>query len=135
MKKKLQNVSSLAALVAGSAFFLPRTVHSAETEFLLASSLKMIWGLLIVLGILLIIYGLARKKLTFIQGGGKGTIKLLETRHLMPKKTLFLVEVEGTRYLLGGGADTLALITRVEPVEPKPSFEQVLEYSEREPMA
>jgi flagellar protein FliO/FliZ len=95
----------------------------------------MIWGLLIVLGILLIIYGLARKKLTFIQGGGKGAIKLLETRHLMPKKTLFLVEVEGTRYLLGGGADTLALITRVEPVEPKPSFDQILENSEREPMA
>lgn len=135
MKKKLQNLSVLHLFFTGLIPLLPSPAFCSETEFLISSSLKMIWGLLIVLGILLIIYGLARKKLTFIQSGGRGAIKILETRHLMPKKTLFLVEVEGSRYLLGGGADTLSLISRVDPAEPKPSFNEILDNSGEETTA
>ena len=133
MKKKLHDLSSLTLIITGVSVFYPSRAFPAETEYLIGSSLKMIWGLLVVLGILLIIYGLARKKLTFIQGGGKGAIKVLETKHLMPKKTLFLVEVAGNQYLLGAGAESLTMLTHIEPKEPPPSFNDILNQSKEEP--
>ncbi|MEE4164436.1 MAG: flagellar biosynthetic protein FliO [Desulfocapsaceae bacterium] len=101
-----------ALLLYQSAF--PHLACAAENFSLLGSSLKMIWGLLVVLGILLIIYGLVKKRMTLLQGGGKGIIKVIESRHLMPKKSLFLVEVRGREYLLGSGADSLNLIASLD---------------------
>ena len=94
----------------------PGFACAAETFSLLDSSLKMIWGLLVVLGILLIIYGLVKKRVTLLQGGGKGHIKIIESRHLVPKKSLFLVEVRGREYLLGSGGDSLTLIASLDEV-------------------
>ena len=108
----------------------PATALSADSSDFVSASIKMTWGLLIVLGIILIIYGIARKKLSFVQSGGKGAIKIIETRHLMPKKTLFLVEVAGKQYLLGAGTDSINLITAVTDSEKKTSFDKVLRSTE-----
>jgi flagellar protein FliO/FliZ len=80
-----------------------------------SSTLRLIWGLLIVLGILLIIYALAKKKLSFLQGGnGKGAITIVETRHLMPRKSLCLVNVRGREYLLGLSNEQINLIAALD---------------------
>lgn len=81
---------------------------------LLSNWLRMLWGLLIVLGILLVIYGLMRKKLSFSQSNAKSRIKIKEIRHLMPKKSLCLVEVGEKEYLLGLGADSITLLSAIE---------------------
>lgn len=129
MKKKLSNLL-IIPFFGIIDFSIPVQALSADSSYLIGSSLKMIWGLLIVLGILFIIYGLARKKLSFIQGAGKGTIKLIETRHLMPKKTLFLIEIKGKEYLLGAGNDSINLITPIDADEDTPSFNELLQESE-----
>ncbi len=83
----------------------------AEPPFSLAATLRLIWGLLIVLGALLVVYALAKKKLSFLNaGGGKGTITIIEMHHLMPRKSLCLVKVRGQEYLLGLSNDQINLI-------------------------
>jgi flagellar protein FliO/FliZ len=74
--------------------------------------LQMLWALLIVIGIILIIFALVRKR--FGLGSGRlqqGNIKVLELRHIMPKHTLALVEVRGKVLLLGIGTGQINLLT------------------------
>jgi len=128
---------TFSSLPGASLLFLcilkPGTSFAAviEAPSLFSSSLKMIWGLLVVLGIILIIYGIARKRLTLLQGGGKGIITIIETKHLLPKKTLFLVEVRGREYLLGTGGESINLIAAIEDQPGNPAtFKEVLHHSE-----
>ncbi len=71
--------------------------------------LQMLWALLIVVGVILIIFGLARKRFSFgrLQ---QGKIQVLELRQIMPKNTLALVEVQGKVMLLGIGANQISLL-------------------------
>ena len=92
----------------------------AEPPFSLAATLRLIWGLLIVLGALLVVYALAKKKLSFLTGdGGKGAIAIIEMRHLMPRKSLCLVKVRDQEYLLGLGNDQINLIAVINPQDTK----------------
>jgi len=100
----------------------------SETTF--SMSLRVIWGLLVVLGILFIIYGFMKKKMSFLNMQGKGLIKIVEARHLMPKKSLYLVEVRGQEFLLGTGQDGINLIAPIRPAVKKDSFAEILENSE-----
>lgn len=103
------------------------TAHAATTQSSFYGSLmQMAWGLFIVLGIILILYAIARKKLSLLQTGGDGTIKVVSTRHLMPKKSLFLVEVKGREYLLASGGDSLQLISEIKP-DKNEQFSQIME--------
>jgi flagellar protein FliO/FliZ len=127
MKKHGSIVSCTVPTILLYQFVFPGLVSAAENFSPLNSSLKMIWGLLVVLGILLIIYGLVKKRITLLQGGGKGIIKVIESRHLMPKKSLFLVEVRGREYLLGSGGDSLNLIAVLDGTDNHPAdFKTVL---------
>ncbi len=83
---------------------------TAEATFT-SAGLRMFWGLLVVLGVLLIIYGFVKKRLSPVYTNTKSKIKILEIRHLMPKKSLCLVEVSGKEYLIGLGNDTITLLS------------------------
>jgi len=103
----------------------------SEGPSLLNSSLRMTWGLLVVLAVLLIIYVIVKKRLAPLQGRGKGRINVIETRHLMPKKSLFLVEVRGQEFLLGAGSDSIELIARIDGDNgARRSFDQILSAAE-----
>jgi len=93
-----------------------------------STTLRVIWGLLIVIGILFVIYGVMKKKMSFLNMQGKGLIKIVETRHLMPKKALYLVEVRGQEFLLGAGQDGINLIAPIASAR-EDSFAMVLEKS------
>jgi flagellar protein FliO/FliZ len=84
---------------------------------LLSAGFRMLWGLLVVLGILLIIYGLMRKRLSFVQANSKSKIKIIEIRHLMPKKSLCLVEIGGQKFLLGLGNENITLLAAIKDSE------------------
>ena len=92
---------------------------------LLAAGLRMLWGLVIVLGILLIIYGLMRKRLSFIQSNSRSKIQIKEIRHIMPKKSICLVEVGGQEFLLGLGSESITFLSTIENSE-KGSFNATL---------
>lgn len=76
--------------------------------------LRMMTGLGIVLGLLLLLYALARKGVGGLSGGRTGLIKIVETRHLGAKKALCVVEVGGEQLLLGIGAERIDLLCRLE---------------------
>jgi len=71
--------------------------------------LQTLWALLVVIGIILVLYALTRKRFG-IGKRGTGKINLVELRHIMPKTTLALVEVEGKRLLLGIGSGRISLL-------------------------
>ncbi|NNK94194.1 MAG: flagellar biosynthetic protein FliO [Desulfobacterales bacterium] len=124
--------AAVSAILSFAFFVEPASALTQENISIFGSSLRMIWGLLIVLGILLIIYGLVKKRITSFHGGGKGIIKVIETRHLLPKKTLFLVEVRGKEFLLGSGSDSLQLISPLDTFDPTPSFDELLQSKEQD---
>ncbi len=100
---------------------------AASTDPSLASAgLRMFWGLLVVLGLLLIIYGLARKRLSLLHSSKTSRIKILEIRHLMAKKSLCLVEVAGQEYLLGLSNETITLLSSIDNNE-RHNFSATLE--------
>lgn len=117
-----------------SAFMLPclvlvldaETAHAAAFDPV-SSSLRMLWGLLIVLVIILGLYYLLRKRFSSYQQQGKGAINIIETKHLMPKKSLMLVEVRGREYLVGLGADS---VTTIVPLQSNDLFASALEHSQ-----
>lgn len=134
MKKKVY-FTVVSAIVSLAYLSEPAFALSNENVSIWGSSLRMIWGLLVVLGILLIIYGLVKKRITSFQGGGKGLIKVIETRHLLPKKTLFLVEVRGKEFLLGSGSESLQLISPIDTPDHHPSFDELLHSKEQDRQA
>lgn len=85
----------------------------ATDPSLLSAGLRMIWGLLVVLGIILIIYALMRKRFSFARANTDSRIKILEIRQIMPKKAICLVAVGEQEFLLGLGHDTISLLSPV----------------------
>ena len=106
---------------------LPSVAAAAEgkTDTLLPAGLKLIGALTIILGIVLLLYYCSRKGFGFLPGQKSGAIKLIEARHLMPKKSLFLVEVRGREFLLGVGVDRIELLSRLDWHDTTP-FEEAL---------
>jgi len=81
-----------------------------------ASLLQVLWGLLIVIGLMLVLYALARKRFSLLGVGGSGKIKVLEMRPLMARTALALVEVEGEKLLIGIGNGTVHMLTHLPTV-------------------
>lgn len=117
----MRAVSFLVALL------LPTTVLAGETLPMGSAMLQMIWALLVVVGLILAIYGLARRRL-FLGKPGTSAITIVALRPLMPKSTLALVEVRGREYLLGVSTAGINLLAEVPPSsgEPRQDFSQVL---------
>lgn len=97
---------------------------------LVSSSLRMLWGLLVVSGILLIIYGVMRKRFSLAGSNSNSKIQIKEIRHIMPKKSLCLVEVGGQEFLLGLSSENITLITPLDSSK-KASFQENLAVAEQ----
>lgn len=111
--------------------FAQTALAGEQPPFSLSASIRLFWGLLIVLGILFIVYALVKKRLSMLNGGNKGVITIVETRHLMPRKSLCLIRVREREYLLGLGNDRISLIAALpstpdEPPTDNRSFAKIL---------
>ena len=81
------------------------------------AALQTLWALLIVAGLILAIYALARKRLFSGKLGGNH-IRVIEMRPLLPKATLALVEVRGREYLLGINGGNIQLLADLSAASP-----------------
>jgi len=104
----------LCSLTASLFLSFPKNSWSAENVFGGTSDyLRMLWGLLIVLGIILLLYGVLKKRLSLFSSSTTQSIKILEIKPLMGKKVLCLVEVKGNQYLLGIGNDQISHLATI----------------------
>lgn len=92
--------------------FFPATALAGENPSLGTAALQTVWALLIVVGLILACYALARKRLVQGKFGGNA-IRVVEMRPLFPKATLALVEVRGREYLLGINAGNIQLLAEL----------------------
>ena len=92
---------------------------------LVPMSLKVMAALAVVLGLVLILYALLRRGGRWLPSGQNSAIKLIEVRHLAPKKILYLVEVNNSTLLLGATAERLEALAEW-PQQPGGDFEKVL---------
>ncbi len=122
-----------AVFFAALILFLPVSAMAAELDGT-AAMLRLTWGLLVVLGVILILYALARKRFSLFQPPSGSAIRIVELRHLTPKKSLCLVEVKGQQFLLGMSSDRISLIAEI-PGDRNESFATVLEKSTARPVS
>jgi flagellar protein FliO/FliZ len=118
----------LGILPALLSIFASRPALAAAQFDAVSAGFRVLWGLLIVLAVMFVLYILLRKRLTSFQQHGKGLIKVIETKHVLPKKTILLIEVRGKEYLVGAGNDTIGTII---PLQHGASFSSVLENTEK----
>ena len=132
---KTIKIISTIPLLATALLLMPSAVWAAAT---LGSDtgnyFQMIWGLLVVLGIILVLYGFVRKRFSLLATSSGGKIKILEIKPMMGKKALCLVEVKGQEYLLGISGETISHIATLTPGA-KTSFAQTLQATEASPQS
>lgn len=103
----------------------------------IAAYFRLLWGLLAVVGILLVLYAIVKKKFSFLNPGGHSAIKVLEIRPLQPRKALCLIEVRGKEFLLGLSADHITLLADLNQPSTG-SFSEILassQHQENQPCA
>ena len=76
-----------------------------------------------VLGIVLLLYALGRKGMGkgWLPNAKGGAIRIVEMRHLAPKKSICLIEVRGEELLLGVGLERIEVLARFERAGQPPS--------------
>lgn len=108
---------------AGMILLLPAAVFAADGPSegfgFLSSLVQMIAALAVVVGLILVLSWLGGRWLN--TGGGPAAgqryIRIVETRYLAPKKSLFLVEVAGEYLLLASSGEQLNFIKQIDMVE------------------
>ena len=110
-------MKKIALSIAGSLLLLPACAGAAGGPDLAGSLAQMVGSLILVIGIILILYYFAGRFLKVPQSGAFRYIRVVETRHLAPKKSLVLVEVGGEYLLLSNSGDRVSFIKQVEMVE------------------
>lgn len=91
------------------------------------SYFRVIWGLLIVLGLILLLYGVLRKRFSLTGSSPLNDIQVVEVKPLMGKKALCLVEVRGQTLLLGLSGESVTHLATIEDKTDKPFSEVLVE--------
>lgn len=113
---------ALAALLT-----LPTLAGAVEKTPVPHSGGLQLWsGLAIVMAVILLLYGAARRWLKWPVGGRSGVIRICETRALGPKKSLCLVRVRDRELLLGVTGERIALLSDM-PVPAEAAREEPFE--------
>ena len=117
---------SLSLLTLGMVTFSPENIYGADAELdVMGSYFRVVWGLLVVLGVILILYGILKKRFSLFNTPASQSINVIEMKPLMSKKALCLVEVKGEEYLLGISGDRITHIATIG-TEKKSSFAATL---------
>jgi flagellar protein FliO/FliZ len=123
----------LMLLLLPSAALAAAPGAEAAAPEMLGGGLRLLAGLVLVLGLVLLLYALSRRGLLrWLPKPRGGAILIREMRHLGPKKALCLVEVRGRELLLGLGADRIDLICALGDA-PQGDFDTDLQDALKEP--
>jgi flagellar protein FliO/FliZ len=106
---------------------VPAPAQAADTLPVGRMLLQTGWALLVVVGLILALYGIARRRLTGLRTTA-GAIRVVEMRPLTPRATLALVAVRDREYLLAVGQSGATFLAQVSgEAEPEqPDFQAVL---------
>lgn len=104
---------------------VPVVAQAAEMDSMGSMLGKTIWALLVVVGLILILYGLMRKKMGY-GNTRSNNIKVIEIRPIMPKNTLALIEVQGKKLLIGISSNGMYLLSDLPLPAKNPQFQEVL---------
>lgn len=108
----------------------PVAAHAASAKGSdMESYFKVIWGLLVVLGIILALYALLKKRFSLLATSPEKNIKIIEIKPLMGRKALCLVTVKGNEYLLGLSGDRISHLATL-PTKTDQSFAATLRSTE-----
>ncbi len=120
----------VSAAIAASLLSLPPCAAAATgTGSDFDSYLRVIWGLVVVLGIILLLYGILRKRFSLLSNSSRRQeISILEMKPLMGRKFLCLVSVRGKEFLLGVSGDNISHLASF-PGKTEESFSEVLRAS------
>ncbi len=91
------------------------------------SGLKLLVGMLLVIGIILFMYALNRRGFAFFKSSRPNRIQILETRPVGGRKALCLVRVRGEDLLLGLGNDRVDLLLHFGASQGGDRFEDELQ--------
>lgn len=130
MNRPLSHILIIAfcALIAVPAGIVRAAVTTTDE---VTSYFRVMWGLLIVLAIILLLFALLKKRFSIINPRSTKAIRVLEIQPLMPRKSICLIEVRGKEYLLGVANESISLLADLNSdCNSKPSFQEVLEQSE-----
>lgn len=109
-----------------SILLLPGRLEAAENLDMGSAMLQMLWALFIVIGLILILYWLGRKRFG-IGKVGNGEIRVLEQRHIMPKASIALIEVRNRQLLVGVTGERIELLVDLSvPATDNSTFESIL---------
>lgn len=115
-----------AATLALAIVLLPSRLDAAESLSMSSAMLQMLWALCIVVGLIFILYGLARRRFG-IGKTGSGEIRILEQRHIMPKASIALIEVRERQLLVGVTSERIELLADFSaPSTDNATFESIL---------
>jgi flagellar protein FliO/FliZ len=119
---------AIIVLLCSTTTFAESTKHQSlyDSSDVLTNSFRVVWGLLIVLGIILLLYGLLRKRFSLLSSSPDKQINIVEIKPLMGKKALCLVEIRGTEYLLGISESSISNIATLSPKKSQ-SFSETLQ--------
>ncbi|MFA5699797.1 MAG: flagellar biosynthetic protein FliO [Desulfuromonas sp.] len=79
---------------------------------LFSMTLQMLAALVLVLGLFLLLYALVRKSRGWLPGKAREEyIEVRAVRHLGPKRTLYLVDVDGRRFFLSAAGEQIRLLS------------------------
>jgi flagellar biosynthetic protein FliO len=115
-----------------------------DPQGLIFTGLKMIGALALILGLMLLsLHFLKRWRSGIIRRSPDSQVQILDVRMLAPKKSVALVEVAGTRLLLGVGTETVTMLSRIDspphqvsekPEKSVPGFAKTLAHTLRRPV-
>ncbi len=122
-----QNLKTFILALVFSIVFSPSDTFANDiTPDDATSYFRVIWGLLVVLGIILVLYGIVRKRFSLLSTSPSQHIKILEIKPMMGKKALCLVDVKGQEFLLGISGDQISHIASLSP-QSETSFAETLQ--------
>ena len=82
---------------------------------MLATALKMLAALALVLGVLGLVFYLSKRVMRKdISGSGGKMIRVLASQYIGLKKSISLVEIPGAILVVGIAGDTIRLLTKIE---------------------
>lgn len=114
MKRSLWKWSAGIVCAALELLSVPllRAADTSAPPDLISSSLKTLGALVIVLVIIFIIAWAAKRYLHFLPNVGSKTdaIRLLATKPLGTKRSLHLLEIEGSKFLIGSSENNVTLL-------------------------
>lgn len=104
---------------------VPVIAHAAEIHSMSSMLGKTLWALFIVIGLILILYALVRKKIGY-GSTGSNNIKVIEIKPIVPKNTLALIEVQGKELLIGISSNGMHLLADLSSPAKDRQFQEVL---------